>query len=250
MSGNFKGSAVSANASEWSPFFSGQNKRQTYLILDLGGDYSISLLKIWTRADCCDESLIGAQVRAQDAYGSFFWTTTLQTYSTMYSIIGDSHYPDTDMVGVQYINITGTSGKILTLAEIEVYALGGIRVPIRSFTASAKDVNALTVLYNCIDGNAATFCQTAIGRPPFFYIDLETPVDIQKVVIRNRRPVHDSLLGATISYFSSEKKLMAKYTLGSVVAQESYTLPDEPTCDFGYFRSSETGQCTLCTYTF
>ncbi|XP_065146093.1 uncharacterized protein [Paramisgurnus dabryanus] len=159
--------------------------------VDLKRIYSINRVSITNRGDCCEERIIGAQIRIGNSLDNNGNNNELAAIIGFIPLGGTQTFTFNNIQG-RYVNIflpgNGIS-KIITLCEVEVYpdniAIGANAVQSSTFDQFA-DAN------HAVDGNRESIytrgsCSHTAGEYyPWWRVDLKRIFSINKVIITNR----------------------------------------------------------------
>lgn len=93
------------------------NKAFEWWRVDLNDNYAIGKVAIWNRSDCCTERLSGSKVEILNSMGDVVDTKTIGDVNGIYYI----EFEFDGIIG-KSVKITKTIQKVLSLAEVQVYA--------------------------------------------------------------------------------------------------------------------------------
>ncbi|MFM7056893.1 MAG: DUF1553 domain-containing protein, partial [Planctomycetota bacterium] len=110
-------------------------------------------------------------------------------------------------------------GKILSLAEIQVFSRGSNIAPGGDASQSSTDFAgpAQLAVDNNTDGNyeKKSVTHTAISKDPWWELDLKTPAPVEKIVVWNRtgNGIHSRLAGARLLLLDADRREIWSTTL-------------------------------------
>jgi hypothetical protein len=182
--------------------------------VDLGSAKAIDLIRVWNRTDCCGERLAGYTVEILDSAGKRVWADRNNSIPRN----ARTHLVTREGLPVRYVRVSipGT-GKIVSLAEVEVISDGVNLAPIGSATQSTTDSGG--VASRAIDGNTSgTWSQgsvthTTSSTNPWWELDLGGVHGVRQVRIWNRTDCCDTRLdGYQVTFYDADHQTLR--TLG------------------------------------
>ncbi|XP_051872036.1 pentraxin fusion protein-like [Pristis pectinata] len=203
--------------------------------LDLEGSYSVSVVRITVRKDCCTERLLGAEI---------YITSSMKTedgYSlcgTIYSIVGSTVTLNCGDVRGRYVFVTIPGHRrILTLCEVEVFGLklpslrGSVNLAIKgdadqSGTEYAARASRANDGDKSADGEQGSCTQTNQSSNPWWRVNLKETFVVSMIRITNRLDCcSDRIRGAEIRIGNSVQNYGNSNRLCATVqsVEQSYT---------------------------
>ncbi|XP_058610120.1 uncharacterized protein LOC131526057 [Onychostoma macrolepis] len=179
---------------------------------DLKEVHKVTRVIITNRGDCCEERIVGAQIRIGKSLENNGNNNELVT-TVGFIPPGGTKTFDFKPVEGQYVNIfLPGHGKYLTLCEVQVFAAkttSECPLVLKNLAAGAEAVqsstyNHLGAAQNAVDGNTESnymlgSCTHTAGDDPWWRADLKEVHKVTKIIITNRGDCcEERIVGAQI----------------------------------------------------
>ena len=177
--------------------------------VDLGKTYSISLVEIWNRTDCCSDKLNNFSISIFDSTKQMVWTRKINYFPN----------PSVTLDGAntkgQYIKVQLNGPGPLYLAEVRVFSWkpsSFINVALKK-EAEESSIGDKAPASRAVDGNSdgdwvnGSVSHTTQEDNPWWQVDLGKSYAINQIRIWNRTDgLDDRLNNFTVSILDSNKR--------------------------------------------
>ena len=177
--------------------------------VDLGKTYSISLVEIWNRTDCCSDKMNNFTVSILDSGKQVIWTRKIKDYPN----------PSVSLDGAntkgRYVKVQLNGPGPLYLAEVMVFPWkpsSFINVAMKK-KAAESSIGDNATASRAVDGNSdgdwvnGSVSNTTLEDNPWWQVDLEKSYAINQIRIWNRTDGwYDRLNNFTVSILDSNKR--------------------------------------------
>uniref|UniRef100_A0A671MKL9 Si:ch1073-376c22.1 n=1 Tax=Sinocyclocheilus anshuiensis TaxID=1608454 RepID=A0A671MKL9_9TELE len=158
--------------------------------VDLREVHKVTRVSITNRGDCCEERIVGAQIRIGNSLEN--------NGNRLQLLVYEQHRP----VKGRFVNIfLPGHGKYLTLCEVKVFAEN---LAVGAEAVQSSTYNHLGAAQNAVDGNSESnymlgSCTHTAGDDPWWRVDLREVHKVTRVSITNRGDCcEERIVGAQI----------------------------------------------------